>query len=153
MPDRRIPLDWNHLVLDIGSGAIPRGNIQVDLPPNESDKHHRSASVTPTIYADAHYLPFRANVIERVLCLHIIEHLKRPFDALLEVKRVLEENGTLRIEIPNPRLWNHERKEHLYSWHPDTFHNIVRETGFKLIKYHEGGRNQSIECIKHMEAA
>jgi len=148
MPDRRIPLDWNNLVLDVGSGAIPRGNVQVDLPPVESDKHHRRKSVPPTVYADVYYLPFKDCSFHRILCLHIIEHLRHPFMGLLEVKRVLKVKGTLRIEIPNPQMWNHERPEHLYSWHPDTFHNIVRETGFKLIRYHQGGRNQSIECLK-----
>jgi len=153
MPDRRIPLDWNYLILDVGSGAIPRGNIQIDLPPLMSDEHHRSKSIAPTVYADANakHLPFRDNVFSRVVCIHIIEHLFSPYYTLLEVKRVLKPNGSLRIEIPNPKLWDHERKEHLYSWHPDTFHNIVRETGFKLVKYHQGGKNQSIECVKYEE--
>ena len=133
---------------DVGSGANPHGNIQIDLKSEESDKHHRRLSVKPTVYADAHYLPFKDETFNRVLCLHIIEHLKRPFDALLEVKRVLKKSGSLRVEIPNPREWLHERKEHLYSWHPDTFNNIIRETGYKFIQYHQGGRNHSIECIK-----
>jgi len=148
LPDRRITLDWNNLVLDVGGGANPHGNIQIDLKPEISDKHHRWKSVPPTVYADAHHLPFRDSVFNRVLCLHIIEHLTCPFHALLEVRRVLKHKGTLRIEVPNPKEWNHERKEHLYSWHPDTLQNIVRETNFRLVKYHSGGRNHSVECMK-----
>ena len=167
MVDRRLPspIDFGKIVLDIGSGANPHGNIQIDLYGEESDRHHIRKSVTPTMYASAEHLPFRDRVVDRVLCLHILEHLRRPFDALLDIWRVLKSSaplkkemtrgdfnrwtGSLRIEEPNPREWAHERREHLYSWHPDTFRNIVRETGFQTVIYHQGGRNHSIEAVKN----
>ena len=164
--DRRIPhpLECGFIMLDVGSGANPHGNVQIDLYGEESDKHHVRKSVAPTIYASAEHLPFRDEVIDRALCFHILEHLRRPFDALLDIRRVLKRSGhlskyksriifkrltgSIRIEEPNPREWAHERREHLYSWHPDTFHNIVRETGFETVIYHQGGRNHSIEAVK-----
>jgi len=148
--DRRLPspLDNGKIIIDIGSGARPYGNIQLDLLGEESDKHHRRESVSPTVYADAHHLPFRGGVIDRALYLHIIEHLHYPYGALKDGHRILKKGGSIRIELPNPRLWEYERDEHLYSWHPDTFHNIVKATGYTLVKYHQGGKNHSIEATK-----
>ena len=150
MVDRRMPPPHicGKTVLDVGSGARPFGNIQVDLPPEESDKHHQGKSVMPTMFADAHNLPLRGGVVDRVLLLHIIEHLEAPLYALRDVRRVLKPFGSVRIEIPNPQKWAHERKEHLYSWHPDTFHNIVRVAGFIRPQYHADTRNHSIEAVK-----
>jgi len=147
--DRRMPspLDCGKIVIDVGAGARPYGNIQVDLLPEESDKHHRQTSVLPTVFADAHHLPFRKNIAHRMLYLHIIEHLDHPAGALRDGMRVKRGFGTVRIEIPNPRLWEHERDEHIYSWHPDTFQNLCKWVGMKIKKYHQGGKNQSIEAI------
>lgn len=148
--DRRMPhpSECGKIVMDIGSGARPYGNIQLDLLPEESDKHHIGSTVLPTVVGDAHHLPFREKIADRMLYLHIIEHLRRPLDALEDGHRVLKNFGSIRIEIPNPRLWEHERDEHLYSWHPDTFHNIVNAAGFIIKRYHQGGKNHSIEAIK-----
>lgn len=150
LPDRRLPspLDYGKIIVDIGSGARPYGNIQLDIYPDRSDQHHRGETVEPTIIGDAHHLPLKDKVVHRILYLHILEHLKCPYYALLEAYRVLRGFGEIRVELPNPRLWEHERDEHLYSWHPDTFRNIVRETGFDTKLYHQGGRNHSVEAIK-----
>ena len=152
MPDRRMPhpLECGKIVLDVGSGARPYGNIQIDLKPEVSDQHHRGESVLPTVFASADRgnIPIRDKVIDRALWLHIIEHLTQPYDALKDGWRTLKNFGSVRIEIPNPRLWDHERDEHLYSWHPDTFHNIVKATGYIIKLYHQGGKNHSIEAIK-----
>lgn len=146
--DRRLPspLDYGKIMMDIGCGANPYGNIQIDLLPDDSDKHHRGESVPPTVYADAHHLPFRPRVADRISYIHIIEHLIRPIDALKEGRRVSREDGLIKVSIPNPQLWKHERDEHLYSWHPDTFHNMMKFVGFKIKKYRQGGKNQSIEA-------
>ena len=149
MPDRRTPhpLESGKIVMDIGSGARPYGNIQVDLVPEESDKHHVGESILPTVFADAHHLPFRDKIADRILYLHIIEHLDHPAGALRDGKRVKKPFGSIRVEIPNPRLWEHERDEHIYSWHPDTFQNLMKYIGFRIKLYHQGGKNQSIEAI------
>lgn len=149
MVDRRMPspLDHGQIVIDIGSGARPYGNIQLDIYPEKSETHHIGESVTPTVFGDAHNLPFRDNIAHRMLYLHIIEHLDHPAEALREGMRVKRGFGSIRIEIPNPRLWEHERDEHIYSWHPDTFRNLCKHVGMKIKKYHQGGRNHSIEAI------
>lgn len=66
--------------------------------------HHWTATQwyqsTPHIFADARHLPFKAESIDHVLLLHVLEHLASPSFALSEIHRVLRAGGTALIEVP-----------------------------------------------------
>jgi len=53
------------------------------------------------IVADAHMLPFRSNVFEKIYASHVIEHLDYPDRFLSECYRVLKRGGRLFIYTPN----------------------------------------------------
>lgn len=54
----------------------------------------------PTIYGDAHALPFADNKFESVLLLDVLEHLSTPEMCLAEVGRVLTAGGNLFLKVP-----------------------------------------------------
>ena len=145
------PLDTGKIYVDLGSGAQKRGNINIELYPEESDKHHRFKTKNPTIYAsvDRNNIPLRDGIRDRNTWVHVVEHLTQPLDAIKDGYRILKKGGTARISVPNPRKVARERKEHLYSWHPDTFHNLVKRAGYTILEY--GGkmnRSHSMELKK-----
>lgn len=127
-------------VLDIGSGAYPKGDVNIDALITQNE---RRQFVTETdtsggmfIKGDAHYLPIKAKSFNKVICYHTLEHLLRPYDALKEMHRVLKSNGQITIDLPNAKLVKKEHPTHLYSWSPDSICNLLKLVGFQiLLKY------------------
>ncbi len=52
------------------------------------------------ICADARFLPFKEEIFESVYSSEVLEHLEDPKKATEEMKRVLENNGSLIISVP-----------------------------------------------------
>jgi SAM-dependent methyltransferase len=79
------------MILDIGVGEQPRGDINLDL------------KRTPycNIVGCAEHLPFRANSFERVLCYSLIEHLHDIRLGLREIERVSKRY----VELVFPRAF------------------------------------------------
>lgn len=52
-------------------------------------------------------LPFPDNCVDQIYSSHFLEHLpyKSIIDFLLECKRILKENGALKLAVPNARLY------------------------------------------------
>lgn len=120
------------MILDVGCGNMPRGDVNVDLYINED--FHRDArgrilteriSIFIFIRADALYLPFRDKVFEKSLSSHTIEHTDNPILFLQELLRVGKE---LELRAPfgcvNDWLW---WRVHGYKWH--LFPSWYREQG------------------------
>jgi len=55
----------------------------------------------PKIDLEKDRLPFPSNKFDIVTCFEVLEHLKNPSLALKEIKRVLKEDGTAYISVPN----------------------------------------------------
>ena len=54
----------------------------------------------PTIYGDAHALPFSDAQFETVLLLDVLEHLHAPEICIKEIERVVKNGGTLFLKVP-----------------------------------------------------
>lgn len=80
------------MILDIGIGENPRGDVNID--------------VTRTKYcnliASAEHLPLKNTCMDKVLCSQVLEHLSNPTLALREMNRVLKSNGVAEIDILKP---------------------------------------------------
>lgn len=97
------------LVLDSGCGNgrqfIHQNTIGIDLSENlllDASKRQKMGLVK----GDVHALPFRDSVFDVVLSIAVIHHLsthRRRLDCLVEMKRVMKENGTCLV----------------YAWHVD----------------------------------
>lgn len=90
-------------ILDIGSGrggyssALNRSGactISLDIDIGKSVNNKRFVN------ADASCLPFKPSSFDIVFCSSVIEHLKNPKGMLLEIKRVLKENGICYLSFP-----------------------------------------------------
>lgn len=47
-------------------------------------------------------LPFSDDYFDICICLETLEHLTNPYHAIMEIRRVLKENGIFIVSVPNP---------------------------------------------------
>ena len=119
-------------VLDVGCGANPKGDVNVDLYPNNKQQCKQSYNpkeIKNFIVADAENLPFRPDSFEEVYVIHVCEHLLNPFKGLHEFKRV---GKIIYIQVPSP-YDPHLSETHLFTWDCNTLRNLLRKV-FKNVK-------------------
>lgn len=96
--------------------------------------------------ADAHDLPFEDKKFDLVVCTEVLEHVDNPKGVLLEIKRVLKNQGLAIVELDSGsflfslvwflwrklhgRVWNHA---HLHSFNSKRLEAMIRLCGFTII--------------------
>ena len=104
------------LIIDLGCGATPAGDVNIDLNPSWSFAKN-------FILASAEKMPIRSNIASLLVTSHLLEHVLNPFEVLSEIKRVT--NKAI-IRVPNnPVIF--ETENHLYSWSRDSFQHLLRK--------------------------
>lgn len=95
-------------VLDIGCGAgsissplIQKGVIVYGMDiMHEAAKRALNKGISVSL-GDAHFLPFKDDSFDGIICLDVIEHLFNPYAFMKEVKRVMKDDGYFILEVPN----------------------------------------------------
>ena len=111
------------------------GDVGIDIGISKTFKGH-------FIQADAHFLPFRNEAFDTVVCYEVIEHVDSPRKVLKEIARVLKKGGRAIISTPNPHYLPKILRlafKGRYSVHPDhaacfgqaELLNLVRYAGLK----------------------
>jgi len=77
------------MILDVGCGEHPRGQINIDVVPTRYCN----------LVASAEYLPVKDLSITRLYLMNVLEHLKDPKKALLEANRVSIRDGIIEVVI------------------------------------------------------
>lgn len=73
---------------------------------------------------------------------HALEHVQRPYEILVKLRRVLKKNGRLILITPaeHPSRCGHAQysdsdlDQHLYCWNGRTLGNLVTTAGFKVLQ-------------------
>lgn len=76
-----------------------RGGIGIDIARNILKRARKSEKIR-YVQADAEYIPFDDNVFSKIICLDLLEHVINPEKVVIEIKRILKENGEIIIEVP-----------------------------------------------------
>lgn len=100
--------------------------------------------------ADAHNLPFKRETFDLVICTEVLEHVDNPKEVLLEIKRVLKNDGVAIIELDsgswlfsvawflwrklNGKVWN---DSHLHSFNVKKLERLLISCGFEIVKKRE----------------
>ena len=95
------------LTLHLGAGATARRH------PNCIELEHKIFRHTDVV-GDAHSLPFRDNVFDRVFAFNVFEHLRQPPLAAREIHRVLKPGGALALHTAFLQPL-HEAPRHYYN--------------------------------------
>jgi len=76
--------------------------------------------------------------IDTIICHHVLEHTLDPAQVLLEIKRLLRNDGKMVLIVPyekerKSRFFNpNEPNHHLFSWNVQTLGNLVCDIGFSV---------------------
>lgn len=95
------------LILHIGAGGSPMRY------PNCVEFEHKIFRHTDVV-GDAHQMPFRDGVFDRVFALNVFEHLREPKRAAAEIFRVLKPGGSVSIHTAFLQAL-HEEPHHYYN--------------------------------------
>ena len=99
--------DGKDFILHIGAGGSPMRF------PNCVELEHKIFRHTDVV-GDAHQMPFRDGVFDRVFALNVFEHLKDPKRAATEIFRVLKPGGSVAIHTAFLQSL-HEEPHHYYN--------------------------------------
>jgi predicted SAM-dependent methyltransferase len=122
------------LVLDVGCGKHKRGTIGIDY----------SKDSEADLIADAHFLPFKDGVFDKVVSTTVLEHSPNPLVFLKEQHRVLKENGEVELVTDNAQYYKwsvlkfrgkrHEdyHKDHYMIFFPKNLQRLFKLAGFKV---------------------
>lgn len=88
-------------------------------------------------------LRFKDGEFDTIICVHVLEHLRSPFETVQEFKRILKKNGTLIIALPNSDsiYWQDgvvppSRSAHLYFFNYKTAKEFIERCGLRIIDYY-----------------
>ncbi len=88
-------------ILNVGCGQVRiPGAIGIDFDPQSC------ADVIHDL--DRYPWPFEDRSFDRILCSHVLEHLRDPRRAMQEIQRIVRPNGTVEIATPHyssPESW------------------------------------------------
>ena len=89
------------LVLDVGCGAKPRGDVNLDLTVESTHRqgNRRIAGTINLVLGDACRLPFRDGSFRKVVSFQTLEHVPDPWAMLKELYRVAREE--VLVEVPS----------------------------------------------------
>ena len=128
-----------NLLLDVGSGSHPKGDVNVDAYINATI--HRSTMLSREeminfVLADAQHLPFKNGCFETVQSSHLIEHLIEPMIMLKEMVRV--SSRFIIIRCPHRFALNtfifHRNKAHVNKFNVKWFKQAFEMLGVYLLK-------------------
>lgn len=97
----------------------------------------RSKKIFP-IAADIQYLPFRNEIFDRIISIHVLEHVKNDRQAIFEFRRVLKPTGITCVAVPEfvsegiflkiePHTYRYV--EHIRRYRPKELLNLCRNCG------------------------
>jgi len=105
----------NDYTLNIGVGTDPwveRGTIADFLCSGDTERRNlaHAKDICPKaefIRLDAHFLPFKRQVFDKVAILEVLEHLDDDKKCVEEINRVLKESGQITLSVPIDNIINH----------------------------------------------
>ncbi|MFX1464972.1 MAG: methyltransferase domain-containing protein [Promethearchaeota archaeon] len=91
------------MILDVGCGADPSGDINIDVTTEYENKNRNLRIKTSAdVIADGNFLPFKDLCFDKVVSRHVIEHTKTPFRFLKELIRVCKK----KVELTCPHRFS-----------------------------------------------
>ena len=96
----------------------------------------KARNIDDNFEENAYKINEKENSLDYVFSSHCLEHLKRPFKSLIEIKRVLKKEGILFLYLPHPatKIWKKEiLKFHVWQPTPKKLLRMMRYLKFEIV--------------------
>jgi len=93
------------MILDVGCGSKPNGDVNVDAMFANDEWNHQVSFLLDSnfVKAEASHLPFKDKCFQEVYSSNLLEHVEDEELVLNEMKRV--SNGIVRLIVPIEYIW------------------------------------------------
>jgi len=112
--------------VDVGCGPRKKYPYAIGIDLN------RGGGKVPEIICDVEKeeLPFRDEVLDYILCSHIVEHFGNPLDVLRKLMKKLKKGGNLLLIVPDanhtPKMGTPDAdKSHKWDFTPESFKELI----------------------------
>jgi len=114
-------------ILNVGCGNDDYGTDRIDLMESET---------TTKVYDIEEGLPYEENTFDEVFCQYVWEHIKNPYNLLLEMKRVCKVGGEIHVITDNAGYILFHVKWRGRDYHGNYVDAIERTENNKLDKHY-----------------
>jgi SAM-dependent methyltransferase len=129
------------------------GHAAEGIEPGVSFSEHASREAGGTVVVHSagwNEMQFSSGSFDLITCLHVLEHLNRPREALEKMADWLAPGGVLFVEVPNMEGYSTTGFDRLHFAHTlgfsrDNLIHVLQQSGFAVL--HERGPT-SIFCVK-----
>jgi SAM-dependent methyltransferase len=136
--EQRCLLSKESLILDAGAGRRPYKDIFSGLVYESTDVSSGFYEQSHDFECELHDIPKDDNTYDVVLLTQVLEHVPNPEEVLLEIYRVLRNNGKLLITVPlNGPL--HGEPWHFFQFTHYGLNQLASKTGFNIIEIEKIG--------------
>lgn len=138
-------------LLDIGSGtgeflgrAKAAGFNVKGIEPSTTGREQALANFRITVNDESSLPTFKDNSFDFITMWHVLEHVYHLNERVIELKRLIKEDGTIFIAVPN--LESHDAKKykehwaaydvprHLYHFSPKDMTSLMEKHGMKIVE-------------------
>jgi O-antigen biosynthesis protein len=94
--------------------------VGVDLAPEAVDTATEAAGdLAEFLIGDVQDLPFAEGSFDLVVCFEVLEHVREPHRALVQLKSVLRSDGVVIVSSPNPDVYPAGNPHHVHEFTPE----------------------------------
>lgn len=128
-------------LLDFGCGRKPYQHLfsvdrYIGIDMEQTGHEHTLSKVD--VYYDGKNIPFENEYFDSVFCSEVFEHVFNLQEVIVEIKRVLKQNGKILITVP--LCWNeHEVPYDFARYTSFGIRHILETNGFKVIELRKSG--------------
>ena len=140
-------------LLDIGTGTgyfshfMKEDGWQVDaIEKSEQARQFAKTHFQMEVAAPEAFMKYEAASFDVITLWHVMEHLQNLNEVWEQLDKLLKENGTLVLAVPNPESFDaqhygswwgaYDVPRHLWHFTPSTMKYIGSKHGFKLVELH-----------------
>ena len=138
-------------LLDIGCGTgeflfncSKKGYKTIGIEPSSLARKQAIKNFGLTVSEKTDLSQFSDSQFNIITMWHVLEHIPNLTKTIIEIKRILKNNGKVIIAVPNHKSWDAKKYKNLWAawdvpihlWHfsRNTIKNLFNKNGFKLIK-------------------
>lgn len=133
-------------LLDVGSGSCPFEKYfsnHVEKYLKHEHPHAQRENIHYDYVSELPKINAPGNTFDTVVCFSVLEHVSEPFETIKEINRILKENGTLILSVP--QYWHlHDEPYDFLRFTKYSLIEKISNSGFKILYIKELGKSFSV---------